>query len=84
MEVILKRLSGRDHPLIIQAGDSVLRIKQRYEKEHGGPPSRQIMVCEGRELKNDKFVEDYSLHEGSIIHILVGPRWWRHYSEEEE
>ncbi|KAF3451669.1 hypothetical protein FNV43_RR07765 [Rhamnella rubrinervis] len=65
----------RGEPFTIEVGffDTVLEIKEKIEKYHDVPISKQTLVFNGQVLQDDYDVAYYEILQGSHVQLLVVP-----------
>ena len=74
MQIVIKTLTGKAIPLIVQPTDTIESIREKIEKTEGIPPLAQRLVVGGRELKqeeNDRTCDDLNLVESSTLHLVL-------------
>ncbi len=55
----------------MEAGDTVEFIKKKIEIKDGTPADMQRLIYAGKQLENDRTIEDYSIYKDSTLHLMV-------------
>lgn len=77
MPVTVKMLSGKTIPLHIACSDTIGSVKERISSEgsrlHGEdlPPDKQRLIFGGKQLEDDKTVEQYDIKTGATLHLVL-------------
>ena len=69
-KIFVKTLDGRAITLDIHKKDSVLNIKEKIEDKEGISPNEQKLYCIGRQLVDDRSLNDYYIKNRSILHLV--------------
>ena len=78
MEIMVRRLDQEMYSIIIQPGDTVLRMKQLLCEKGGIPLARQQMTSGGRTLRDDEIAGELLGQPGTIVSLVVKARNLRH------
>ncbi|EJD48474.1 ubiquitin DRF-UBI, partial [Auricularia subglabra TFB-10046 SS5] len=60
--------SGRSTVLCMSASDTVLHIKQQLESRAGIPPDQSRLIFAGKELEDERTLDDYAIIENCTVH----------------
>ena len=71
MFITVKTLTGKEIPIFIEPDAEIEMIKNIVEQKEGIPPPQQRLVFDGEILLDDKSVQDYSITDGAIIHLVL-------------
>lgn len=74
MIIRVKTISGRDLEIDVEPKDKVSKIKERIEEKEGISPPQQKLIFGGKQLLDEKFISDYGIEGGSVIHIVLALR----------
>lgn len=69
-KIYVKTLKGKRITLDIKQKDSVLDIKEKIQDKEGISPDEQKLYCSGRQLVDDRNLNDYYIKNRSILHIV--------------
>lgn len=77
MQVKVKTLTGRDILVDIEPSDVIIRIKEMMEEKEGIAPLQQRLIFNGKQLDDDKTVEQSGITPGSSLHLVLTLRGGR-------
>lgn len=66
--------TGKAIDIDVEPKDNVMRIKERVEEKEGIPPDQQRLIFGGKQLVDDKTVEDSKVIGGSVLHLVLALR----------
>ena len=49
-------------------------ISERVEEKEGIPPAQQRLIFSGKQLNDDKKVQEYRIMAGSVLHLVLALR----------
>ena len=72
MKIEVKTLQQTKFPLEVEPTDTVLSIKERIQKDHGGHAiETQKLIYSGKVLDNAKTIGDYEVKENEFLVLMV-------------
>jgi len=74
MQIKVKTLTGKEIEIDIEVSDKIERIKERVEEKEGIPPAQQRLIFSGKQLNDDKKVQEYRIMAGSVLHLVLALR----------
>lgn len=74
MLIAIKTLTGKELKLNVELNDTILTVKQKVEELEGIPPSQQRLVHNGKQMSDDKSLEEYNVKAGSFFHLVLALR----------
>nr|CAH8842094.1 unnamed protein product [Trichobilharzia regenti] len=74
MLIKVKTLTGKEIEIDIEQTDKVERIKERIEEKEGIPPQQQRLIFSGKQMNDEKLVQEYKIQGGSVIHLVLSLR----------
>ncbi|CAH8521354.1 unnamed protein product [Schistosoma haematobium] len=74
MLIKVKTLTGKEIEIDIEQTDKVERIKERIEEKEGIPPQQQRLIFSGKQMNDEKLVQEYKMQGGSVIHLVLSLR----------
>lgn len=70
-QVFFKTLTGKTITLEVEFSDTIEKIKQKIEDKEGLPPDIQTLIYDGKRLKDDRTLKDYSIGRESTVHLIA-------------
>jgi len=74
MQIFIKTLTGKTIELNVTLIDTINNIKQQIYEKDGIPPDQQRIIYGGKQLVNDKTINDYNIQPGNTLHIMLALR----------
>uniref|UniRef100_F1LFR7 Ubiquitin-like protein NEDD8 n=1 Tax=Ascaris suum TaxID=6253 RepID=F1LFR7_ASCSU len=74
MLIKVKTLTGKEIELDVDSSDKVERIKEKIEEKEGIPPPQQRLIFAGKQMNDEKSVQDYKVSGGSVLHLVLALR----------
>ena len=88
MQIKVKTLTGKEIEIDIEVSDKIERIKgsfnflreknpfylERVEEKEGIPPAQQRLIFSGKQLNDEKKVQEYKIMAGSVLHLVLALR----------
>jgi ubiquitin C len=71
--IIVKAFTGKQVTLNVKRTDQIKDVKVKIKNWEGIPPSLQRLIFEGKELKGENTLQDYSIHDNSILIVFRRP-----------
>lgn len=71
MNITIKTLTGKNINIDVQSSDSVISIKEKIKDMVNINVPYQNLLFNGKQLENDKYLNDYDIQNGSILYVLV-------------
>lgn len=70
LELTFKTLTGKEFALKFSSKDKISDVKEKIFQEEGYPPDQIKLIFNGRELENDKNIQNYSMLNNSKIRLV--------------
>jgi ubiquitin-like protein Nedd8 len=74
VEIRIRSLTGRNIPVEIDLKQKVADLKEVVEVKEGIPPQQQRFLFAGRQLDDDKSLEECGVVAGSDLHLVLSLR----------
>jgi len=71
MTVYARTLTGTTIPLYLNKSNKISDIKQMIQIREGIPPDQQRLLMAGKQLEDDRTLEDYNIQHESTIHLVL-------------
>jgi ubiquitin len=71
MQVFVKTLTGKNITLEINPEDTIEQVKQKIQEREGIPPAEQRLIFSGKQLEDNKTVQDYNIQKDCTIHLVL-------------
>ena len=71
MQIFVKTLTGKTITLEVEPNDSIDAIKAKIQEKEGIPPDQQRLIYGGKQLQEDKTLEQQKIKPGSQISFLL-------------
>ena len=69
MQIFVQTLSGKTISLEVNPSETVKNTKYKIQAKDGLPTHYQSLVYGGRELQDDKRLQDYNIGRDSTLHM---------------
>ena len=74
MLLYIKTLVGKEIKLNLELDTTIAVVKQKIEELEGIPPIQQRLVFSGRQMIDDKTLQEYNVQPGSYFHLVLALR----------
>jgi len=64
-------LTGRKIELEIPKNSGILDVKTEIQNKTGTPTDQQRLIFAGKQLEDDNTLEDYNIHGGASLHVVL-------------
>jgi ubiquitin len=69
--IIVKEINGVMTEIEVDSSDSIALVKNKIQDVRGYPLDEMRMIFFGKLLQDERTLEDYSIANGTIIHLVM-------------
>ncbi|CAI5746247.1 unnamed protein product [Peronospora destructor] len=77
MQIQIKTLTGRKQTFNFESDNTILHVKQALQEKEGIQVDQIRLIYSGKQLADDKTLEDYNVAAGGTIHMVLQLRGGR-------
>ena len=70
MEILFKPLPATI-TLVVEASDSIENVKAKIQDQESIPANEQLLILEGKPLKNGRIISDYNIQNKSVLNCEI-------------
>eukprot|EP01040_Poterioochromonas_malhamensis_P004917 gene4917-5275_t len=71
MQIFIKTLTGRKQALNFENDSTVASVKQALQEKEGIQVDQIRLIYSGKQLSDEKTLEDYNVTAGGTIHMVL-------------
>ena len=70
-QIFVKTLQGNTITLDVSQDDTIQSVKDKIQEKQGIPVEQQRLIFNGKQLEDDKTVNDYNIEDMANIHLVL-------------
>ena len=71
MLIKVKTLTGREIEMNVEGTFLIQQVKEKLEELEGIPPPQQRLIFNGRQMLDDKSLDELDIKQGCTLHLVL-------------
>lgn len=73
-QIQIKSINGKTRTIEVEKTDTVMQIKEKIQDKEGILPTEQRLIYAGKNLEDNRTMEDYNITTDSTLHLVLRVR----------
>lgn len=74
LQLFIKSIDGKTRTINVDPTDTIATVKEKIRDKEGIDPEEQRLIYAGKNLMDDKTIEDYNISNESTLHLVLRVR----------
>lgn len=70
-QIFVKTLTGKTIALDVDGVNTIQSVKKQIQEKEGIPEEQQRLIFSGKQLEDDKQLQDYNINAESVLHLVL-------------
>lgn len=73
-QISVKSINGKTRLVEVQGTDTIRQVKEKLRDKEGINPDEQRLIYAGKNLEDNKTIEDYQINKDATLHLVMRVR----------